>query len=172
MTSTMPVPVDLILLAVERNSRVNAAMLAGIGDDDLRFEAGGGWSIGKHLCHLASFRYGWLSVVSPEHASRLKPVVEYGETEDDLIPLARTVNEISTAFREGDMAALDAVNLAVAEGRQFQDAYRSHPTNFLMHILVHDAHHRGQVMCLLRQSGRTRGEMEKLEGASWPVWRE
>lgn len=159
-----------VLLAFERNSRVNALMLAGIADADLKF-ASGGWSIGKHLCHLASFRYGWLSVVSPEHAGRLTPIIEFVD-EHDFVPLATRVDQISSAFLEGDTAALDAVTQAVSERRQFQEVYMSHPTAFLVHTLVHDAHHRGQVMSLLRQSGRTRAEMEQLEDSSWPIWRE
>ncbi len=170
MNATQWSQTDQILLAFERNSRVNATMLATLDERDLEFAAGGGWSIGKHLCHLASFRYGWLTVVSPEHADTLTPIIEFGE--HDFTPLVRHVDEIAAAFREGDAAALDAVNLALAEGRPFQGAYHSHPTAFLFHILVHDAHHRGQVMSLLRQSGRTQAEMERLEEASWPVWRE
>lgn len=170
MSSTLPQQIDTILLAFERNSRVNAAMLAGIDDNDLAFAAAGSWSIGKHLCHLASFRYGWLTVVSPEHAGTLTPIIEYRE--DDFTPLAQHVDEISNAFRDGDAAVLAAVNLALAEGRRFDKAYGSHPTGFLVHVLIHDAHHRGQVMSLLRQSGRTKHDMELLEEASWPIWRE
>lgn len=171
MPTLQPPQSDLILLAFERNSRVNAAMLASIADDDLHFAADEGWSIGKHLCHLASFRYGWLTVISPEHASTLTPLIEFLD-DNDFLPLATHVNDISNAFRDGDAAALEAVNLALAEHRDFQDVYRSHPTDFLMHILIHDAHHRGQVMSLLRQSGRTKAEMDTLDDASWPVWRE
>jgi|SRR5690554_4235165 len=172
MSPAVQVPTDLILLAFERNSRVNAALLADIVDGDLPFAAAGGWSIGQHLCHLASFRQGWLTVISPAHADSLKPILEFGETDDDVTPLVRSVDEIATAFRDGDAAALDAVSLALAEDRPFRHAYRSHPTSFLMHILIHDAHHRGQVMSLLRQSGRSRADMERLEESSWPVWRE
>lgn len=38
--------------------------------------------------------------------------------------------------------------------------------------IVHDAHHRGQIMALLRQSGRGAEERERLEQATWPIWRE
>lgn len=170
MAATLPPEPDRILLAFERNSRVNAALLAAMGDSDLQFSAGGGWSIGKHLCHLAHFRLRWLRVVAPSFADGLAALVEL--TDDDFEPLATEVGEISDAFRVADAAALDAVSLALAEGRPFEAAYRSHPTGLLMHILVHDAHHRGQVMSLLRQNGRQRSEMERLEDASWPVWRE
>ena len=171
MSFTLPVHLDPILLAFERNTRVNAAMLASIAAEDLGFAAGGGWSICKHLCHLASFRLGWLSVIAPERDGELTPIIEFGD-EGEFTALVSHVDEISDAIRAADAVALEVVNQAVAEDRIFDQAYRSHPTDFLMHILVHDAHHRGQIMSLLRQSGRTRTEMKRLEESSWPVWRE
>lgn len=166
----LPAHLDPILLAFERNARVNAALLAGLADEDLGFAAGG-WSIGKHLCHLASFRRGWLGIISPERARGL--IASVGQAgEGDFEPLLSHVDDISDAFREGDAAALDVVSRALAEGVAFGQVYRSHPTGFLIHILIHDAHHRGQIMSLLRQSGRTKGEMESLEDAGWAIWRE
>ncbi len=162
---------DPLLLAFERNSRVNAAVLAAISDDDLTFATGGGWSIGKHLCHLASFRKGWLYVISPARAEALRPLIEF-VGEEDFNPLATTVEEIAEGFREGDAAALAAVQEALAEGRAFEEVYQSNPVNFLVHAVVHDAHHRGQVVSLLRQNGRTFDEMEALDQATWPIWRE
>jgi uncharacterized damage-inducible protein DinB len=41
----------------------------------------------------------------------------------------------------------------------------------MVHCLVHDAHHRGQIMALLRQSGRSAEERALLEDATWPIWR-
>ena len=172
MTTTMPVPVDLILLAFERNSRVNAAMLAGIGDADLRFEAGGGWSIGKLLCHLASFRRQWLAEIAPKHAAGLRSLADYTDDGRDFEPLTDDLLVIADAFRAGDAAVVAAVHAALTERRPFPGFYRSDPTELLVHVMVHDAHHRGQIMSLLRQRGRSRADMIKLEDATWLVWRE
>lgn len=171
MSYTLPAHLDQVLLAFERNSRANAALLAGLVDADLGFAAGGGWSIGKHLCHIATFRYGWLATASPHHADHLRPLV-MGMAADDFDPDSVSVLRLADTLRAGDAAALGAVEAALVEGRHFAAVYRSHPTGLLVHILVHDAHHRGQVMSLLRQSGRSRGEMERLEEASWLPWRE
>lgn len=164
--------VELLLLAFERNSRANAALLAGIVNSDLSLSYGGGWSVAQHLCHLAAFRRGWLMRVSPKHAERLELVAEAGDGEDDVRPLVSAVDEIADAFRAGDAAALAAVEEALAEGRLFEGYYQQHPSDLLVHILVHDAHHRGQVMTLLRQGGRSREDLTALEEATWPLWRE
>ena len=162
---------DPLFQAFERNGRVNTAMLAALSDEDLNLAPGGGWSIGKHLCHLVGFRRGWLTHISPLHAEALQPAIEY-VGEDDFKPTLHTVQEIAAGFREGDAAALAAVRAAQAEGRSFERVYESNPVNYLVHAVVHDAHHRGQIMSMLRQSGRTIEEMDSLEGQTWPIWRE
>jgi len=79
-------------------------------------------------------------------------------------------------FTAGDEAAVQAVQSALSEGRTFPDpwnegTYASNPAQFLTHTLVHDAHHRGQVMSLLRLGGRTPEEMDALDN-HWAIWRE
>lgn len=111
-----------------------------------------------------------LSRISPAHASPLAPlIVSVGD--DDLEPSVSTIEEFSNGFRDGDAAALAAVQAAIGEGREFERVYQSHPANFLP-LMIHDAHHRGQVMSLLRRSGRTAEEMGILDDATWPIWRE
>ena len=66
---------------------------------------------------------------------------------------------------------------ALQEGRKFDDpwkegAYQSNPAHFLQHTIVHDSHHRGQIMALLRMNGRSQEQMEEIEEATWPIWRE
>jgi uncharacterized damage-inducible protein DinB len=60
---------------------------------------------------------------------------------------------------------------ALAAGRVFEHVYRSHPAHFLIHTIVHDAHHRGAVLGLLRAGGRSVERMGELDDATWPVWK-
>ncbi len=126
--------------------------------------------VGQNLGHSAEFRYEWLSLISPEHAESI-PIVLEG-TEENFWLSAKSVAELALAFSVGDERAVAAVVAALDEGRFFSRAYERHPAHFLQHILVHDAHHRGHVMSLLRAGGRTQEEMGALEQATWPIWRE
>lgn len=163
--------VDLLLQSFERNTRVNEAVLSAISEQDLAVSDGqGGWSVGQHLGHLAEFRHDWLGYISPIHAEGIPSVVEGDEQNFHLT--AQSLDELRQAFTVGDAAALNAVLSALDEDRSFEGAYQSHPAHFLQHILVHDAHHRGQVLSLLRKSGRTLEQMDELDDATWPVWRE
>lgn len=161
----------LLLEAFARNGEVNAALMADIGEQDLDVSDGvGGYTIGQHLGHLAEFRHGWLSRISPSHAEGLPEVLDGDETAIWLT--TRSPADIAAALVAGDRAAVEAVTSAVAEGRSFERAYRSHPAQFLVHTIVHDAHHRGQVLSLLRTSGRRTAEQrEASEDVAWPIWR-
>ncbi|GGK31983.1 damage-inducible protein DinB [Deinococcus malanensis] len=162
---------DLILSTFRRNARVNAVLLATVTAADLDLGDGrGGWSVGQHLGHLAGFRAGWLSHISPAHASGLPEVV--AGTEERFWLTTRDVAQLADALDRGDEAALNAVQAALTEKRGFDGVYTSHPAQFLIHTLVHDSHHRGQIMSLLRQGGRAPIEMDILDRQTWAIWRE
>jgi uncharacterized damage-inducible protein DinB len=166
-----PPELTLLLESFDRNGRLNREMLDAIPFSDLDLSDGqGGRSIGQLLGELAAFRHGWLSHISPEHAEGIPSVIEGDELDYEMT--AQSMDELTAAFAAGDAAAKRAVLDALEEGRSFEGAYTSHPGHFLQHILVHDAHHRGQIMTLLRQGGRPAEDMDALERATWPIWRE
>lgn len=157
---------DLLAESFARNGRVNAALPAALSPADLTLnDSPESNSLGELLTHMAGFRRGWLTNISPPHAEGLGKLTP----ESDLDALWAT-------FASGDAAALKAVQDALAGGLAFDNpweegAYASNPAHFLQHTTVHDAHHRGQITALLRQSGWTKERLEALEEASWPVWR-
>lgn len=159
----------LLLESFDRNSRVTRATLATLTLADLEYGSQhGGFNIGQHLADTVDFRPSWLSRVSPSHAEGI-PVVT-GDTPTWLT--VASIAELQAAFDAGDAAVRAAVLDAVDEGRSFTGAYASHPAHFLQHCIVHDAHHRGQILALLRQAGRPADVREVLEDESWAVWRE
>lgn len=170
---------DLSLLheSFRRNGRVNDFLLNALTDADFKFSDGqGGWTVEKHLRHMAGFRVGWLWNLSRAHA---EPLLDLTRKDEDGDPLWRwqdsPPDELTAAFRAGDDAALKAVQAALDEHRSFEDphgegAYASNPAHFLQHTIVHDSHHRGQVMALLRLGGRTAEDMDTLDN-HWAIWR-
>lgn len=163
-----------LLESFQRNARVNQFLLEHLTPEDLALSDGrGGWTLGQHLNHMAGFRGGWLVAISPEYAETTnalaggKPIWEWKT--DNLA-------ELGEMFAAGDEASIKAVEAHLASGKPFADpwnegTYPSNPAHFLQHTIVHDSHHRGQIMALLRQSGRTKEQMDKLE-EHWAIWRE
>ncbi|MBZ9713461.1 DinB family protein [Deinococcus multiflagellatus] len=169
---------SLPLETFRRNARVNAALLGALTPDDYALSDGrGGWTVERHLRHMAGFRVGWLWNLSREHAM---PLLDPTQKDADGDPLWRWQNapaeDLGAALSAGDEAAVDAVQAHLASGEPFADpwnegGYRSNPAHFLMHTVVHDSHHRGQIMALLRQGGHTKEEMDALDN-HWGIWRE
>lgn len=160
----------LVFDAFDRNGEVNAALLDALADADLHVPDGrGGWTVGQHLGHLAEFRFGWLSYIAPAHAQGIPSVVDGDEA--DFVLTVSAVEDLAEAFRAGDLAARAAVRERLAAGSSFERVYVSHPTTFLIHTVVHDAHHRGQVLGLLRAAGKPRPWLDAVDDATWSVWR-
>lgn len=160
---------DLVREMFTRNGRVNAVVLNSVTQAELSVSDGReGYMIGTHLGHCVEFRREWLRVISPARMAAVPDVMEGVEPTFQL--RVRDPAELARAFERADAAALAAVEAALAEGRTLERF--SHPSAFLTLIVVHDAHHRGQVVSLLRQGGRTTAQMDELERAIWPIWRE
>ncbi len=168
----MPVPAELKLLleSFDRNSRVTRAILSTLTMEDLDYgKEQGGFTVGQHFADTVDFRPGWLNRVSPRHAEGIPDVI------DDKSPTwlgVSSIAELQAALDAGDAAIKAAVIDAVNEGRSFEAAYKSHPAHFLQHCIVHDSHHRGQILTLLRQAGRPAELRQQLEDETWSVWRE
>jgi uncharacterized damage-inducible protein DinB len=168
----MDVPAELKVLfeSFDRNARVTRMLLDTLTLDDLDYSDGmGGFRVGQHLADIVEFRPGWLSRVSPKHAEQVPNVI------DGASPTwlgVKSIAELQAAFDAGDAAVKAAVLEAVTEGRGFEGVYQTHPAHFIQHCIVHDSHHRGQIMALLRQAGRPEELRRQLEDASWAVWRE
>lgn len=157
----------LLLESFGRNGRVNVALLDYLSDADLTISDGqGGMSVVELLAHMAGFRKDWLSEISPTHAATLNV-----ELENDMLTI-RDLSELRQALSEGDAAVLASIRSALRDNRKFEGAYESNPAHFMQHALVHDSHHRGQIMTLLRQGGHSAEQMAALNRATWPIWRE
>lgn len=168
----------LLLESFHRNARVNTFLLDALKPEEYDLSDGrGGQTIAQILRHMAGFRVGWLWNISRDHAARL---LDPTRKDADGDPMWRwqdkAPNELQGAFTEGDAAAVAAVQAHLASGKPFADpwnegAYQSNPAHFLQHTIVHDSHHRGQILTLLREGGRTKEEMDALD-EHWAIWRE
>jgi uncharacterized damage-inducible protein DinB len=165
---------DFLLESFKRNARVNAFLLDTLTESDLTLSDGkGGMTIAHMLSHMGVSRGGWLADMSPRYAASTKaltagtPIWEW-YTNDRA--------GISAMLKAGDEAAIQAVQAHLASGEPFADpwnvgTYQSNPAFFLVQNIVHDSHHRGQIIALLRQNGYSQTQLDQLE-EHWDIWRE
>lgn len=171
----MTIP-EALLETFKRNARVNEYIFEHLTPEDLALSDGkGGGTVLQLLSHMASSRGGWLlnMGLSPEHATEIKSLagdVNLWEWQ------ARDLTEMRAMFAVSDRATLEAVEAHLHSGEPFGDphgakAFPSDPVYFLPYMIVHDSHHRGQIMALLRQSGRSQTQLDALE-EQWDIWRD
>ncbi|GGL85367.1 damage-inducible protein DinB [Deinococcus aerolatus] len=163
----------LLYEAFRRNGHVNAFLLDELTDADLaRSDSHGGMTVAQMFSHMGASRGGWLQEMSPTHAASTLTLTG-GESIWGWHATDRaTLRAMLTA---GDEAALQAVRAHVDSGEPFADprgvdTFASHPAHFLLYMIVHDANHRGQIVALLRQSGRSPERLDRLE-QQWDIWR-
>lgn len=167
---------DLLLETFHRNARVNGFLLGHLTTEDFSLSDGkGGDTVLQLLSHMASSRGGWLLEMglSPEHALELKKLAGHVSLWEWQ---ASDPAEVQAMLAAGDRAVVNAVQTHVRAGEPFADPYAatafpSNPAHFLLYIVIHDSHHRGQIMSLLRINGRSKEQMDELD-AHWAIWRE
>ncbi len=159
--------VDAVQTAWQANLKVNQILLEHLTPEMLNARTpGGGYSAAQHLAHIV----GVTKYRGAKLDSRL-------ETLPDLFTIREGFDEEDTeAFvPETDLARIKnvlaqtatAVQKAVAEGGTGTSPYPSADT-YLIHMMVHDAHHRGQVLLALKTSGYSLPD----EDAMWRPWKE
>jgi uncharacterized damage-inducible protein DinB len=165
----LPEELRLVFEAFDRNAEVNRATLATLDMQALNHSDGvGGYSVGQHLADIVGFRREKIEAVAPAYAERVPDVID---VKAPTWLAVASIEELQAAFDAGDAAMRDAVQAAVEAGRRFEALYASHPAHLIVHCIVHDAHHRGQILALLRQAGRSADDRNRLEDESWSIWR-
>ncbi|MEF2280179.1 DinB family protein [Deinococcus sp. YIM 134068] len=134
--------------AVEAGSRVNDVLCAHLTPEMMRaVTPGGGMTVAQHLAHMAGTTRGWLSELDVGAAAPL-PIL-YDDTREDEFVAQEDPARAAEVLREVWSAALDTATTAEGTGEL------SHPSTaqFITHMLIHDGHHRGQILLALKVNG-------------------
>lgn len=153
--------------AWQRNRAVNRALLEHLRPPMLAARSpGGGASVAQLLAHMAGTVKFWGDRIDPD---RMQPVPDlfHGQPESgepDALDPETDLTRIRAAFEETAAAAL-----ALARARPGGSAESPHPDSaaYLVHMLAHDAHHRGQILLALKTAGHPLPDDE----AMWAPWR-
>ena len=118
------------------------------------------WSVAGYLAHLAAGKKWWGTHLDEERAGRLPDL--YEETAGKIIP-ETNLTRIKDVFEQTSKTILETVERADTKGNL---PYPSIDV-YLIHQMLHDAHHRGQILLTLRTAGYTPPDDDDFWGGWW-----
>jgi uncharacterized damage-inducible protein DinB len=140
------------------NDKVNKVLLEHLTPDMVEAKTpGGGYSVAQHLAHMAEAQKFWNAMLNEEQANTLPELFK-----EELVA-ETNLAQIKDVFRQTSKVTLGLVENINDKG---DFPYASLDT-YLIHLIAHDAHHRGQILLALK----TAGHKLPNEGALWGPWR-
>lgn len=156
--------------AWQANLKVNKMLLEHLTPAMLQARTpGGGYSVAQHLAHIVGVtKYRGMKLNDGlETLPDLFTIREGFDEEDPEAVVPETdLARIKDVLAQTATAVHKAVDKVSAEGTE-TSPYTS-PDAYLIHMMVHDAHHRGQVLLALKISGYSLPD----EDAMWQPWKE
>lgn len=139
-------PIDLgraVVEAFATNERLNQFLLEHLDKKAWRAEppGGKGRTIAAIVAHMHNVRHMWLVVSAKEHEAPPK-------VERDKVTLAQAKKALAASAK----AMRGLLERSVAGGGRVKD-FQPDVVGFLSYVVAHEAHHRGQVALLARQTG-------------------
>ena len=146
------------------NARVNRELLNHLTEEMLGAQTpGGGYSVAQHLAHMTEVMKSWGFKLDEQLNALPDLYSDYDEVADTFV--AETdLTRIRDVMVETEEALLKAVE--ESEGEKGTLPHTSTGA-FLIHMMVHDAHHRGQILLALKTSGHPLPDEDRL----WGPWR-
>lgn len=152
------------------NARVNDVLLTHLTPEMLAAGTpGGGYTVARHVAHILNTVQYWGSLRDERLGALPSPIREYDEAtgrvevEMDLARLLDIKRQTETTALAAAEAEPDGAALPPGEW----ESPHATPDAYLIHMMVHDAHHRGQILLALKTSGFRLPD----EDAVWGPWR-
>ena len=157
--------------AWQANLKVNTVLVNHLTPEMLDARTpGGGYSVALHLAHLVGTTKYWGSRLDEARLGGLPNLYTMREDLDENDIEAFVAETELTRIRQVLIETAAAAQEAAAEAPAGFTGTLPHasPDALLIHMMVHDAHHRGQMLLALKTSGHPLPD----EDAMWVPWKE
>jgi uncharacterized damage-inducible protein DinB len=148
--------------AWQANLRVNMVLLNHLTPDMLITQTpAGGYTVAQHLAHITGTVKHWGSRMDEAGFGNLPNL--YDETNEEDFIAESNKERIEKVMKQTVEVALEISNTALNKGTLPHTSVEA----YLIHMMVHDAHHRGQILLALKTAGHSLPD----EDAMWGPWR-
>ncbi len=126
----------------EISNRINLYLIDAIPEEHFKdISASKGRTVGEQLAHIHNVRLMWLQASMPQLMATVAKI------EKDAISKKLLVDQ----FKKSAKAVSQLLEKGLAEGKI--KGFKPHAQAFLGYLIAHEAHHRGQIVLSLKQSG-------------------
>lgn len=119
------------------------------------------WTVAGYLAHMAGSKKWWGTHINKEEVDSLPDL--YQEAEGKFI-VEKSIQKIKAVFDQTSQTLLETAEHANDKGTL---PYASIEL-YLTHMIIHDAHHRGQILLALRTAGHAPPDEDDFWGGWWP----
>jgi uncharacterized damage-inducible protein DinB len=146
-----PNTLEVMKLAWTSNQNVNEVLLDHLTDPAMMHAKtpGGGYTVAQHLAHMVEVLVSWTSQFEPSVLSVPELYSDWNEAAPQDFTAETDVNRVRDVMVQAHQAAWAAAEHATSTGKL---PHASIP-QYLIHMMIHDAHHRGQILLALKTNG-------------------
>lgn len=126
------------------NNRINLYLLNSISEESYKdVSTSKGRTVGEQFAHIHNVRLMWLNAAMPQISGSLEKIEK---TNINLTLITEHLTKSADAIGQ-------LIEKGLAEGKIKN--FKPHPQAFVGYIIAHEAHHRGQIVLSLKQSGHS-----------------
>ena len=130
--------------AWEANDKVNKVLLEHLTPDMLNAQTpGGGYTVAQHLAHMTRTK----KYFGMKLSETLKALPDLHDTTTDRVET--NLAQIKDVMRQTSQRILEVSEATDGKG----DLPQLSTEGFLIHMMIHDGHHRGQILLALKTAG-------------------
>jgi uncharacterized damage-inducible protein DinB len=145
------------------NDQVNNNLLQHLTQEMMSARTpGGGMTVAEHLAEIAGAAEEWIRELGPQYMRETQPLYSIEDGRFNAFTDLELFRERLPASRDALLEGAEAV----PEGEKGGVPHRNADA-VLLHMIVHDSHHRGQLLLALKTNGFGLPE----EAAMWKPWR-
>ena len=127
----------------EINQKMNQLLIEGIKEEYFPDRSvAKGRSVEEQLTHIHNVRLMWIKVAAPELLESQKKF----EKEENI-----TKQSLVDELKKSSKAITSILESGFATGKV--KGFKPHPEAFLGYMIAHEAHHRGQIIMVLKENG-------------------